>query len=70
MQFHADKQTRRDRLNSLLHCSIFEEFDVLIDNNSHYYMYLEKPPTHILKTTYVRGAFGKFLAWSFISETD
>ena len=32
MQFHADKQTRRDRLNSLLHRSIFEEFDVLIDN--------------------------------------
>ena len=29
------------RTNSLLHCSIFEEFDVLIDNNSHYYMYLE-----------------------------
>ena len=28
VQFHEDKQTRRDRLNSLLKCSIFEEFDI------------------------------------------
>ena len=36
-----DKQTRRDRLNSLLKCSDFEELIFLIDRNCHYYMYLE-----------------------------
>ena len=50
MQFHEDKQTRRDRLNSLLKCSILRNLIFLIDRNSHYYMYLEKPLTSILKS--------------------
>ena len=41
MQFREDKQTRRDRLNSLLKCSILRNLMFLIDRNSHYYMYLE-----------------------------
>ena len=45
------KQTRRDRLNSLLKCSILRNLMFLIDRNSHYYMYLEN--RCILKTTYV-----------------
>ena len=39
MQFHEDKQTPRDRVNSLLKCSILRN---LIDRNSHYYMYADK----------------------------
>ena len=31
MQFHEDKQTRRDRLNSLLKCSILRNLMFLID---------------------------------------
>ena len=41
MQFHEDKQTRRDQLNRLLKCSILRNLMFLIDMNSHYYMYLE-----------------------------
>ena len=41
MQFHEDKQTRRDRLNSLLKCSILRNLMFLINRNSNYYMYLE-----------------------------
>ena len=48
VQFHEDKQTRRDWPNSLLKCSILRNLMFLSDRNSHYYMYLE-----ILKTTYV-----------------
>ena len=33
--------TRRGQLNSLLKCSILRNLMVLIDRNSHYYMYLE-----------------------------
>ena len=40
-QFHEDKQTRRDRLNSLLKCSILRNLMFLVDRNSHYYVYLE-----------------------------
>ena len=39
MQFHENKQTHRDRLNSLLKCSILRNKMFLIDKNSHYYMY-------------------------------
>ena len=41
VQFLEDKQTRRDRLNSLLKCSILRNLMFLIDRNSHYYMYLK-----------------------------
>ena len=58
MQFHEDKQTRRDRLNSLLKCSILRNLIFLIDRTSHYFMYLEKPLTS-LKSTYVD-------VWNFI----
>ena len=38
MQFYEDKQTRRDRLNSLLKCSISRNLMFLIDRNGHYNM--------------------------------
>ena len=41
VQFHEDKQARRDRLNSLLKCSILRNLMFLINRKSNYYMYLE-----------------------------
>ena len=47
----------------------------LIDMNSHYYMYFRKPPTSILKTTYL-DVYNFYLAietsstLNFVSERD
>ena len=65
MQFHEDSKTRRDRLNSLLKCSILRNLMFLIDRNSHYYMY------HKYFKHNVRRCLDFFLSTlNFVSERD
>ena len=70
MQFHEDKQTRRDRLNSLLKCSILRNLMFLIDRNSHFYMYLEKVLGHFGHRHFGLGRFGLDISATDVSATE
>ena len=65
MQFREDKQTRRDRLNSLLKCSILTNLMFLIDRNSHYYMYLENRQDNVRRCRLESSS-----TLNFVSERD
>ena len=74
MQFCEDKQTGRDRLNSLLKCSILRNLMFLIDRISHYYMYLEnRRQVFLRQCTWMSRIFiwlESSSTLNFISERD